>query len=327
MSDLHTIAHEFFLSQRRDSWVPAYLAGRGFPEEVQRRFQIGYAPAAWRTLTSLLRSYGFGEDRQVSSGLVRRSRHGRLYDLFRDRVMFAIRTRDGSIAGFIGRTAEGVGGPKYLNSPESPHFQKGRLLYGLHELRGRPVVVEGPLDAIAVRMAGFAAVSPCGTRLTSDQAALLGDDPLLALDGDPAGLRGALHAWDLFDGPVNAVVLPPGKDPADLLSTGGPAAVRAALRHEIPLIDLAVDEAIDRHHLQFIEGQVAAARAAAEVIARIRHDNAARQVARVAARLAFDPAEITTYVIEALERPPSIRQPWLWSDALTSELSGGVRGR
>jgi DNA primase len=327
MSELHTLAHEFFLSQRRDSWVPAYLAGRGFPEEVQRRFQIGYAPAAWRTLTGLLRSYGFSDDRQVRSGLVRRSRHGRLYDLFRDRVMFAIRDRDGSIAGFIGRTAEDAGGPKYLNSPESPHFQKGRLLYGLHGSRGRPVVVEGPLDAVAVRLAGFAAVSPCGTRLTCHQAALLGDDPLLALDGDPAGLRGALHAWDLFDGPINAVVLPPGKDPADLLRTGGPGAVRAALRQETPLIDLAVDEAIDRHRLQFIEGQVAAARAAAEVIAGIRHDNAARQVARVAAKLAFDPAEITTYVIEALERPPAARRPWLWSDALTAELLDGDRGR
>jgi hypothetical protein len=103
--------------------------------------------------------------------------------------------------------------------------------------------------------------------------------------------------------------------------------VRAALRHETPLIDLAVDEAINRHRLQFVEGQVAAARAAAEVIARIRHDNAARQVARVAARLAFDPAEITTYVIEALERPPATRQPWLWSDAFTSELLGGGRAR
>jgi DNA primase len=327
MPELPAIAHEFFLSQRRSSWVPAYLTGRGFPEEVQRRFQIGYAPAAWRTLTSLFRSYGFSDDRQVASGLVRRSRHGRLYDLFRDRVMFAIRNRDGSIAGFIGRTAEGVGGPKYLNSPESPHFRKGRLLYGLHESRGRPVVVEGPLDAIAVRLAGFTAVSPCGPRLTSHQAALLGDNPLLALDGDPAGLRGALHAWDLFDGPINAVVLPPGMDPADLLRTGGPAAVRAVLRHETPLIDLAVDEAIGRHRLRFIEGQVAAARAAAEVIARIRNDDAARQVARVAARLAFDHAEITTYVIEALERPPTTRQPWLWSDALTPELLGGGRGR
>jgi DNA primase len=101
MSELQTIAHEFFLSQRRGSWVPAYLTGRGFPEEVQRRFQIGYAPAAWRTLTGLFRGYGFSDDHQVASGLVRRSRHGRLYDLFRDRVMFAIRAPDGALAGFI----------------------------------------------------------------------------------------------------------------------------------------------------------------------------------------------------------------------------------
>lgn len=298
------LAHEFFQSRRRDSWVPRYLAGRGFPEHVQRRFEIGYAPPAWRTLTGLLQAQGYHEYEILATGLARRSRHGRMYDLFRDRVMFPLRDPKGDIVGFIGRTADGVGGPRYLNSPDSAIFHKGRLLYALEtEPKTRPVLVEGPLDAIAVRLAGFSAVSPCGTRLTAEQTALLGDSVLVAMDADQAGQQAMVHAWQFLSrlrGTVGAALLPLGKDPADLLRTGGPAAVGAALKREVPLADLVVDAAIDRHPLEFVEGQVAAAHAAAAVIARMRPEEVARQVARTAARLGFDAADITAYVVSRL---------------------------
>ncbi|GAA3225859.1 toprim domain-containing protein [Actinocorallia longicatena] len=298
------LAHDFFRSRRRDSWVPGYLAGRGFPEHVQRRFELGYAPPHWRTVVELLRSRGLSDDRIVETGLVRRSRHGRLYDHFRDRVMFPIRDPYGRIAGFIGRTADDVGGPRYLNCPDTERFHKGALLYTLPTARpARPVLVEGPLDALAVRLTGVPAAAPCGTRLTAEQAAMLGDDVLVAMDGDPAGRRGAVQAWEhlaSLPGRIGAVVLPAGRDPADLLRDGGLDAVRLALRAEIPLADLVTDAAIDRHHLRFVEGQIAAARAAAHVIARMRPDQVARQVARTAQRLGFAPADVTAYVVESL---------------------------
>ncbi|GAA2729243.1 DNA primase [Actinocorallia aurantiaca] len=301
------LAHGFFQAQRPASWAPAYLDGRGFPEPVQRRFELGYAPPGWHTLTERLLGQGVHENRLIALGLARRSRHGRLYDFFRDRIMFPVRDRHGSLAGFIGRTADGVGGPRYLNSPDSAVFHKGSLLYSPDKgPRGRSVVVEGPLDAIAVRLAGFRALAPCGTRLTEEQTELLGDlgdDVLLALDGDFSGRRGTVQAWQHLShlrGPVHAVLLPEGEDPAALFAKGGPEAVRAALAHEHLLVDLVLDSVLEHRSLRFVDERVAAAHAAAGLIAALPPEQVARQVSRTAARLGFDPSDITSYVIAAL---------------------------
>ncbi|MEO3785935.1 toprim domain-containing protein [Actinocorallia sp. B10E7] len=298
------LAHGFFRTRRPASWVPAYLDARGFPEPVQRRFEIGYAPPGWRALTERLLGHGVHENHLIALGLARRSRHGRLYDFFRDRVMFPVRDQHGVLVGFIGRTADGVGGPRYLNSPDSAVFHKGNLLYRPDRgPRGRTVVVEGPLDAIAVRLAGFRALAPCGTRLTSEQAALLGDDVLLALDGDLSGRRGTVQAWRQLSrlrGPVHAVLLPEGEDPADLFGKGGPEAVRAALAHERLLVDLVLDTVLEHRSLRFVDERVAAAHAAAGLIAALPPEQVARQVARTAARLGFAPSDITSYVVAAL---------------------------
>lgn len=234
----------------------------------------------------------------------------KLYDVFRDRAMFAIRTADGRIAGFIGRLPDGGTGPKYLNSPDSAFFHKGDLLYGLHEARerfaggARPVLVEGPLDAIAVGLAAapreHAAVAACGLSLTAAQLAALGRAAdldrtglVLALDGDPAGRTAALRAWETLapvGGPVEAVPFPTGRDPADLLREEGPGAVRRALSGTAGLMDLVVDGAVERSGgtLGTPEQRLAAIRAAAAVIAAGRPAEAAAQVVRVAARLGVD---------------------------------------
>ncbi|MFD0685198.1 toprim domain-containing protein [Actinomadura fibrosa] len=323
-------AHRFFRARLRDGWVPAYLAGRGFPAGVQRRWQIGYAPPGPRTLTDHLRGLGHGDDEIVAAGLARRGRSGPS-DTFQDRAMFALRTPDGTVAGFIGRRADGGPGPKYLNGPDTALFHKGELLYGLHEARdrlaagARPVLVEGPLDAIAVTLAApgdYAAVATCGLSFTAAQLGALasvadldGTGVLVALDGDPAGRRGALRAWEhlaAVGGPVETAALPSGLDPAGVLRAEGRAALRRVLRAHTPLMDEAVDAALTSACASFgphpavrreasAEERLAAVRAAAAVIT-ARPGEAARQAARVASRTGVPAELVTDTLIEAAAR-------------------------
>src|SRR2546429_5806562 len=171
-------AARFFAARLTASWVPAYLAGRGFGEQALRVWTVGYAPAGWRLLTAHLRGLGYGDAVIQAAGLAQRTRRGALVDFFRDRAMFGIRWPDGTLAGFTGRARPGGDrpGPVYLNSRTTGLYHKGSLLFGLYEGRralaagARPVLVEGPLDAIAVSAAGpYAGVSPCGTALTPPQ--------------------------------------------------------------------------------------------------------------------------------------------------------------
>jgi DNA primase len=309
---IHEAAQALFIAERPGSWMPSYLAERGFDQSVQEQWQLGHAPAGWRTLAYHLSSLGFSDEAILASGLARQAKAGHLYDAFRDRVMFPLRDSSGAILGFIGRTSVTGTGPKYLNSPETPLFKKRELLYGLYESRdllatgARPIIVEGPLDAIACHLAGHPALSPCGTTLSPQQAGLLGEyGAVLALDGDAAGRRGAVHAWRSLSqvkGAIGAVVFPENQDPAEILSYQGNMAVHEALQSEVPLADVVVDAAIERYgdSLEFVESQLAAARAAASVIAQMRPADVARQVARVASRLAFEPTDITRYVISAI---------------------------
>ncbi|MEU6040994.1 toprim domain-containing protein [Actinomadura sp. NPDC047616] len=314
-------AHAFFLSRLPGSWVPDYLAGRGFPPDVRRRRQIGYAPPGPRALTCRLRSLGHDDAAILASGLARPGRDGGPYDTFRDRAVFPLRAADGTIAGFIGRARDGAPGPKYLNGPDTALFHKGELLYGLHEARARlargarPVIVEGPLDAIAVDMStgdDHAALALCAGSLTSAQldalrraADLDGAGLLLALDGDRAGRSAAQRVWRLLAGvrgPVDVAVLPAGRDPADVLREHGPGAVAEVLRGAVPLPDVVVDAAMERAggRLATCEHRLAAIRAAARVIAAGRPDDAARQVVRVAHRTGVAPATVTEALCAAV---------------------------
>ncbi|MGH3239658.1 MAG: toprim domain-containing protein [Spirillospora sp.] len=313
-------AHHFFRAHLKAAWVPAYLSGRGFPPGVQHHWQIGYAPAEPHTLTTHLRTRGHDDEEIITTGLARPDHSGRLRDTFRDRAMFAIRTLDGAIAGFIGRRHNSAPGPKYLNSPETSLFHKGELLYGLHEARdrlaagARPVLVEGPLDAIAVTMAGpteYAAVATCGLTPTPAQLQALAQAAdlettgvLVALDADPAGRSGTVRTWERLakiNGPVETAALPPDQDPADLLHSKGRAAVLQALHSRTPLIDTVIDAAIERAggNLTTPEEHLAAIRAASRIIA-TRPAESARQVIRVATRLDVPPALITEILIDTV---------------------------
>ena len=208
------------------------------------------------------------------------------------------------VVGFLGRAvteAEDV--PKYLNSPETALYRKGELLYGLgagparDALAGgaRPVLVEGPLDAIAVTAAGngrYVGVAPCGTALTPAQVAALdqragpltGRGVVTAFDNDPGGRDAALRAFDVLRTTgawPSAAVLPEGHDPASLAEAPGAGALRAALDAARPLADLVLDERLaawaDRLH--WVEGRAGALRDAARLLATFPADQVARQVA------------------------------------------------
>ncbi|WP_433245631.1 toprim domain-containing protein [Actinomadura nitritigenes] len=309
-------AHRFFRARLKASWVPAYLDGRGFPPGVQRRRQIGYAPDSPHALVDHLRSLGHADEAIVASGLARHGASGRPHAMFRDRVMFPIRRPDGAIAEFLGRRRDGGEGPKYLNGPDTGFFHKGELLYGLHEVRerlaagARPVLVEGPLDAIAVETARapeFAPVATCGLSVTpAHLAALAGaadlgaTGVLIALDDDPAGRSAAVRAWDVLSrvaGPLGLAALPGGEDPAGVLAGQGRDALLQALRAAVPLMDAVVDAAAARAggSLATPEQRLAALRAACGPIA-ARPSGAARQVVRLAARTSL-PAALVTEVL------------------------------
>jgi DNA primase len=321
---IHQHAARYFQSQLAGSWVPGYLAGRGFSPELLAHWQVGYAPAGWFTLTGHLRTIGYGDDLIEAAGLGRRSARGMLIDTFRDRAMLPIRSASGTVVAFISRAAKnaGDGVPKYLNSPATSLYDKSEVLFGLWEASGaleggaRPVIVEGPLDAMAVSIAGagrFVGVAPCGTALTAQHVAALDTvadltaaGVLVAFDGDQAGQRAAVKAYHLLTpvtSEVDATVFPPGQDPAQLLAEHGPHALAAVLTGETrPLADLVVDAELERwsRWLPHAEGRINALRAAAPLIAAMPPGHVGRQIARLAGRLELSYATVTEAVTDAL---------------------------
>lgn len=325
---LNLFAARFFRDHLPGSWVPRYLDARGFRPAIQARWQAGYAPASWDALIRRLRALGCSDMLIERSGLARRSPHGSLTDTFRDRAMFPVRSANGTLAGFIGRAPEHAadGVPRYLNSARTCLYDKSTLLFGLWEERealaagARPVIVEGPLDAIAVTTAGqgrYAGIAPCGTALTvrhisalAHMADLRAAGVLVAFDADAAGHRAAVRAYHLlcpFTDNVAAVDFQPGQDPAHVLADEGPAALAAMLtarRH--PLADLVIDAETGKWErwLRYPEGQINAMHAAARLIAAMPPSHVARQVARVADRLSLQHALITRAVSDALTSGP-----------------------
>ena len=321
---VHETAARFFRGQLPDSWVPDYLCARGFGPAAQQQWHAGYAPAQWDALTRSLRTAGYPDTLIEAGGLARRSRRGTLIDTFRDRVMLPIHADDGTLVGFIGRASPqaGLGVPKYLNSPRTDLYDKSSVLFGLWEGRSalvggaRPVITEGPLDAIAVtisdpsRYAGFA---PCGTALTTRQ--LTGLDGLVGLrtrgvlvafDSDEAGRRAAVKAYHLlspFTDRAEAVIFPAGQDPAQFLNDHGRVALAETLADRVrPLADLVIEAEVARWNrwLTYPEGQIHALRAAAPIIAALPPAQVGRQVARLAHRLGLDHATVTEAVTDAL---------------------------
>ena len=232
-----------------------YLRGRGLRDETIAQFRLGYAPDRGAGLSVMLKAKGATEDQTVEAGLLRRPDDGRSpYPFFRDRVMFPIADRRGRTIAFGGRLMGDAKAAKYVNSPDTPLFDKGRNLYNFGAARqasfdsGLLVVAEGYMDVIALSQAGItAAVAPLGTALTEDQIRALwrlAAEPVLCFDGDTAGQRAAGRAAErvlplLQPGKsLRFALLPAGEDPDSLIGRQGAGARRQRLEAAQPLSDV-----------------------------------------------------------------------------------------
>ncbi|QDO89973.1 hypothetical protein FNH13_17950 [Ornithinimicrobium ciconiae] len=263
LAQVNAMALEFYEDRfATNGWARDYLSGR-FGQDVAGHPHIhpGYAPAGRTTLLDHLRDRGVSDLELTQTGLATTTRHGRLIDRFRDRALFPIHDTRGHVLGFIGRrNPEHTdntphAGPKYLNTPSTPLFNKGDQLYGLVAdllaSGATPVLVEGPMDAHAVTLAGhgrYVGVAPLGTALTETQArqlAAYSPSPLVATDADlPGRLAAERDHWLLSQHNLTPLTptLPPGSDPADLLERRGPDVLRRVIDDARPLAETLLEE-------------------------------------------------------------------------------------
>ena len=243
---------EAALAEPRGDAARRYLDARGVDEETRAHFRLGFAPDSRTSLRTKLEQDGVTEAMMLEAGLVIAPDDGRApYDRFRGRVIFPICDWRGRVVAFGGR-ALGDGQPKYLNSPETPLFAKGSLLYGQHlaapaaRKAGRVIAVEGYMDVIALHQAGIAeTVAPLGTALTEQQLESLwrlAEDPVLCFDGDEAGVRAAGRVVERALPLVNAgrslrfALLPAGQDPDSMVrESDGRQAMTEIVDAAIPL--------------------------------------------------------------------------------------------
>ncbi len=267
-------AAEFYVAElegKRGTAARAYLTERGFEEAVVSRFGLGFAPGGWNTLQNALEKRGFTIAELELAGLVRKRADGSgVYDLLRERVVFPISDNRGRPIAFSGRVL-GEGEPKYLNSPETPVFNKSRTLYGLREARdgirqtGFVMLVEGQLDLLACAKHGFTnVVAPLGTAFTAEHARALSSHTakaVIAFDGDNAGHAAAERTVGVFlpaGFQVTVVKLPSGQDPDSFLSDRGAEGLSEALRRSFPALSFLVARAADRGDLRSPQGKAQA---------------------------------------------------------------------
>lgn len=271
--DILERAMQYFAAQLRQhpeaSRAVDYLRGRGVSGDVAGRFHLGYAPPGW---DNLLQALG-GDPQHVrllnDAGLIT-EQDGKRYDRLRDRIIFPIRDTRGRVIGFGGRLL-GDGKPKYLNSPETPVFHKGRELYGLYEARQaeahptRLLVVEGYMDVVALAQFGIAnAVATLGTATTTEHLEKLyraAPEVVFCFDGDRAGRDAAWKALQtalplMREGrQARFLFLPEGEDPDTLVRRIGPEAFRNEIPRALPLSDFLFDKIAEQVDMHALDGR------------------------------------------------------------------------
>ncbi len=260
----------------------AYLLSRGISREIIDGFSMGYAAPGWDKLARALSSQGFTVPELLQAGLlVPKSGSGHI-DRFRNRLVFPISDAQGRVVGFGGRVM-GEGEPKYLNSPETTLYHKGRVLYGLSHSRehihreGFGIVVEGYFDFLMVFNAGCKnVVATSGTALTEGHIGLMrrySDRWTLVFDGDNAGIRAAKRSLELFVEHgmfARVVLLPEGKDPDSFIRERGGEDFRRQVEAAENLMDFFIQRIIKDHRIGQVEGKVAAVREVVPVLAKVR---------------------------------------------------------
>ncbi|OGK86013.1 MAG: DNA primase [Candidatus Rokubacteria bacterium GWC2_70_24] len=313
-------------------WAPGgdkarrYLEGRGVDPEVARRFGLGYAPEGWDHLLAFMRGQSVAEEGLAQAGLVLPRQTGSgFYDRFRGRLLFTIRDGQGRVVAFGGR-ALGPEEPKYLNSPETPLYVKGQILYALDLAKGamrernRAIVVEGYLDCLMAHQHGFTeTVAALGTAFTQAQLALLqrsADEIVAVFDADAAGQKAAARIDELMSGPadlrslgwsmartggferaghfpVKVAVLPPGHDPDSLLRSQGADAFRSRVDEARSILSFVMAQALAEENLASPRGRATAHARVALVLSKVPNAEEATALAQQAAReLGVDPTQL-----------------------------------
>ncbi len=273
-----------------------YLAGRGFDQEAVAQFQVGYAPGYPDFLLRRL-APRFASELLVEAGLALKDASGGVRDRFRGRITFPVHDLSGQAVGIGARLLANVEGqPKYLNSPETPVYRKGKVLYNLNRAKaavtrsGHAVVVEGYTDVIALVRAGVeTAVATCGTALGEDHFQLLArfaQRVVLAFDSDEAGARAAERAYQFHESyplETRVLVLPEGLDPADFVRARGGEAFADLASRAVPLVEYMIERSLAGRDLRSVEGRAQAVRTALPLVAGltdpVRREEYAHQLA------------------------------------------------
>ncbi|MDG2243723.1 MAG: DNA primase [Rhodospirillaceae bacterium] len=306
-----------------------YLRDRGLSDDVIKTYRLGYAPNG-NSLKSKLSRDSIAEEVAIEARLLSPGQDGRSsFDFFRDRVMFPICDARGRPVAFGGRVL-GDGGPKYLNSPETPLFRKGQLVYAFSQARKEAsdkveiIVAEGYMDVIALAQAGITnAVAPLGTALTETQIALLwriAPEPILCFDGDAAGRQAALRAADrclpmLEPGrSLRFALLPAGQDPDDLIKSDGREAMRNVLDTAIPLSDIVWRRLLEGRRIDTPERRAALEKDADDLSRMISDNSVQTQYRRLMRDRVFDlfrsqPGPAVNRAAPRRDKAPAMVQP------------------
>lgn len=243
-----------------------YLSKRGVNQKSIDDFQLGYAPEGWQTLEVELKKKGYTEEELQNTGLIIKSEDGRVHDRFRKLLMFPIPNAKGQIVGFGGRVLD-KSLPKYMNSPQTPLFDKSANLYGINlaaqaiREAGSAIIVEGYMDAISAHQAGFKnVIASMGTALTENQIIAikkLTKNVIFALDSDTAGKEATLRGLEyenMLEAEVKVVIMPEGKDPDNIIKES-PEEFKKLIENAIPIMDFVFTQAEEGLNLQDAEGK------------------------------------------------------------------------
>lgn len=256
-----------------------YLKKRDISEQTARRFGLGYSPRDWDSLYRHLVKDGFTEEQMLKSGLIMRGKKGNLYDRFRGRLMFPIFDVRGSVIGFGGRVLDDSM-PKYINSPETVVYSKGRHLYGLNFAKNSGsksiIVVEGYMDAISLYQNGINnVVASLGTAMTESQGRVLkkySEEVVISYDADVAGQAAVMRGLNLLDSigcNVKVLVIPDGKDPDEYIRKNGPNAFRKLIDGALSLVEYKIKMLREEQDLSTTDGKITFLNKAASVLAKV----------------------------------------------------------
>lgn len=272
--------HRMLFSREGDHAL-SYLKSRGVDLNVIRKFGIGYAPEGWENVKRHLLTLGFEEELLIQSGIVVSSK-GKTYDRFRNRVIFPIIKPRGLVVGFGGRVLDDSL-PKYLNSPESPVFQKSATLFGLNLIRAGSsldhiIIAEGYMDVVTLHQFGFKnAVASLGTSLTQQQAKLIrryAQQVYIAYDGDTAGQKATLRGLDILQDAglrVKVILFPEGMDPDEVLKKYGAEFFKKLMDKAVSLVDYKLDRLRSQYDLDTPEGRAGYATEAAKILIQVQN--------------------------------------------------------